>query len=213
MKRFTALVMTVMICVSFCACNKQDADNTYGGSDHEVDVVKLASSGRIPDVNFMLGDSVTAVKDELFSISAGMTHDEFCENMRDAGYEPDGKEYDGYVTETKSGDHVIMASLYNEENAGSVYCMYTDGHEKSGISAIAVVGEAYGFDGNTIIEYVKNAVDAEFTEEKADSNFYFLPKGEGAVCLTYELGSHKLELYFSEYRTFVAAVIYDMNIW
>ena len=216
MKRIFCLLIALCMCVSFCSCKKAEPEtDTYsGGSDHSVDVAKLASAGRIPEVEFMLGDSVEAVKDALFQISAGMTHEKFCENMREAGYEPDGSEYDGYVTETAVEDHTIMASLYNEDNASSVYCMYSPSKESSGISAIAVVGEVYGFDGNTVIEYVKNAMGLEFKESKADSDFYFLPKGDDdAVCLTYELGVHKLELYFSHYNTFVAAVLYDTNIW
>lgn len=216
MKRAFSLLLAFCMCFSFCSCKKENekTDTYSGGSEHSVDVVKLASAGRIPEVEFMLGDSVDAVKDALFQISAGMSHEKFCENMREAGFEPDGTEYEGYVTETAVEDHTIMASLYNEDNASSVYCMYTTSKEDSGISAIAVVGEVYGLDGNTIIEYAKNAMGMEYLESKADSDFYFLPKGDdGAVCLSYELGAHKLELYFSNYNTFVAAVLYDTNIW
>ena len=215
MKRLIAFLMAVCLGLTFCACKKEESktDTFSGGNDHSVEVAKLASAGRIPEVEFMLGDSVDAVKDALFQISAGMTHEEFCDSMREAGYEPDGTEYNGYVEETALEGHTVMASLYNEESANSVYCMYTSSKPDAGISAIAVVGEVYGFDGNTVIEYVKNAVGEEYTESEAKSDLYFLPKGEGATCLTYELGVHKLELYFSQYNTFVAAVLYDTNIW
>lgn len=216
MKKILAIITVLCVCFSFCSCKKENnSTDTYsGGNDHTVDVVKLASAGIIPEVDFMLGDSVEAVKDALFQISAGMSHEEFCKNMIEAGYEPDGSEYTGYITETAVDGHTVIASLYNEESASSVYGMYSNDNADAGISAIAVVGEVYGFDGNTIIEYVKNAIGEDFVENEAGSKFYFLPKGEdGAVCLTYELGAHKLELYFSQYNTFVAAVLYDTNIW
>ena len=216
MKKIVSILIVLSMCFAFCSCkNEVDKTDTYsGGSDHSVDVVKLASSGRIPEVEFLLGDSVEAVKNELFQLSAGMSHEEFCDNMREAGYEPDGSEYSGYVTETSVDDHTVMASLYNEDTASSVYGLYSDDNVDAGIAAIAVVVEDYGYDGNTVIEYVKNAMGEKYIEEKADSKFYFLPKGEdNATCLTYKLGVHKLELYFSQYNTFVAAVLYDTNIW
>ena len=216
MKKVLSILMVFCVCFAFSSCKKEsEKTDTYsGGSDHSVDVVKLASSGRIPEVEFLLGDSVEAVKNELFRLSAGMTHEEFCDNMREAGYEPDGSEYSGYVTETSVDGHTVMASLYNEDTSSSVYGLYSNDNVDAGISAIAVVGEVYGFDGNTVMEYVKNAMGEKYTEEKSNSKFYFLPKSEeNAVCLTYELGAHKLELYFSQYNTFVAAVLYDVNIW
>ncbi len=216
MKKIIAILLTTCLCFTFCSCsNKGSSSDDLGSSlSHSVDVAKLAASGRIPEVEFILGDSVDAVKDALFKISAGMSHEDFCDNMRDAGHEPDGTEYNGYVTTMESEGHTVMSSLYNEDTASSVYCMYTPNNIDAGISAIAVVGEVYGFDGNTLIDYAKNNIDAEYSEDEAKSNLYFLPKGsDGATCLTYELGAHKLELYFSQYNTFVAAVLYDTNVW
>ncbi len=207
------LIISLLLGLSACGSGESSSKDNID-SVHSVDVVKVATSGKIPDVEFILGDPVDGVKDILFEISAGMTHEEFCDNMREAGLEPDGTEYNGYVTTTSTEGHTIMSSLYNEDNASSVYCMYTTNKKDSGVSAIAVVGEAYGYDGNTMIDYVKDTVDAEYKETEAQNDLYFLPKGsDGATCLTYELGAHKLELYFSQYNTFVAAALYDTNIW
>ncbi len=214
MNKIVCFIISVILCMGLCACSNSNSNSKDKSekTEHSVDVAKLATEGQIPEAEFILGDPVDGVKDIIFELSAGMSHDEFCKNMRESGHEPDGTEYNGYVTTTASDSHTILSSLYNESN--SVYCMYTTKNENAGIAGIAVVGNAYGFDGNTLIDYVKSSIDAEYTEAPAASDLYFLPKGDdGATCLTYELGAHKLEIYFSQYNTFVAAALYDTNIW
>ena len=210
MKRITSVVMALILLIALCACNNSDKNNIK--VDHSVDVAKLAREGRIPEVEFIIGDSVDGVKDSLFQISAGMSHDDFVANMQEAGYAADGSEYSSYINIIEANGRTILSAADNKNNA--VYCMYNTENAESGIGAIAVIGDAYGFSGNTELDYVKGSINEKFIESKAQSDQSFLPKSDdGAICLTYELGVYKLEFYFSSYNTLSATVLYNTEIW
>lgn len=211
MKKIIALSMSVLMLLLSVGCSNK-ADDGIEKVDHSVNVTKLAREGRIPEVEFIVGDPVDGVKDSLFKLASGMSHDEFVSNMEKAGYTADGSEYTSYINMIESDGRTILSASYTDNDA--VYCMYSTEKDQQKISAIAVVGKAYGFDGNTVIDYVKGAIDEKFTEDKANSNLAFLPKGDdGATCLSYDLGIYKLEFYFSNYNTLSATVLYNTELW
>ena len=123
-----------------------------------------------------------------------------------------GKEYDSYIVTTKQNGRTVMSA--NDGDYSQIYCIFNTENEKSGIAAIAMKGNAYGFDGNTLKSYVKAAVDGKYKETEAQSDLGFLPKAsEGATQLSYEFGMYRLEFYFSSYDTLSATVLYDKNLW
>ncbi len=208
MRRIVGIALALVILLGLVGCNNTKSGNVK----HSVEVTKLARDGRIPEVEFVLGDPVDGVKDKLFELGAGMSHNEFVENMEEAGFTADGSEYTGYMNIIESNGRTILSASYNETDA--VYCMYNTENKEAGIGAIAVIGSAYGYDGNTVIDYVKNSVKEKFIETEAKSDISFLPKAEdGATCLVYETGIYKLEFYFSKYNTLAATVLYNTETW
>lgn len=213
MKRIISAVlsaMLLMLCI--CGCGTKDKADTSSVIKHSVNVAKIAKTGRIPEVDFVLGDPVDGVKDVLFEKSAGMTYEEYCNKIKASGNTPSDDEYGAYVISSLNSGHTILSANY--DNYNSVYCMYTTENESGGIAAIAVVGDAYGFNGNTMLNTVKASIAEKGTVAAADSTLGFLPKGDdGAVCLTYDFGLYKLEFYFSSYNTLVATVLYNTQLW
>lgn len=209
MKRIVTLVLSVIMLLALVGCGNNDKDSKI---EHSVDVSKLAREGRIPEIEFVVGDPVDGIKDALFKIGANMSHDDFVQNMQEAGYTPDGSEYTSYMNIIESDGRTILSASYNTSEA--IYCMYNTENQEAGISAIAVIGPAFGYDGNTVIDYVKNSIDETYTEEEAKSDLNFLPKSsDGAKVLSYEMGIYKLEFYFSSYDTLAATVIYNTETW
>ena len=209
MKRIVSILLSAILLLTLVGCGNKDTESKI---EHSVDVSKLAKEGRIPEIEFVIGDSVDGIKDALFEIAAGMTHDEFVNNMQEAGYVPDGSEYTSYMNIVESEGRTILSASSDTSNA--VYCMYNTENESAGISAIAVIGSAYGYDGNTVSDYVKNSIDEQFTESEAKSDLSFLPKSsDGATVVSYEMGIYKLEFYFSSYNTLAATVIYNTETW
>lgn len=213
MKKITAVitVIAVLLC-TLCACGKADnSSSTVSTVKHSVDVEKLAKSGRIPEVDFVLGDPVDGVKDVLFEKAAGMTYNEYCDKIKAAGHTP-GDEYSAYVVSSQSSGHTVLSA--NADNYNSIFCMYPTENESAGIAAIAVIGSAYGFDGNTLLDSVKAAISEKGSLGDAESTLGFLPKSDdGAKCLTYDFGIYKLEFYFSAYDTLSATVLYNTQLW
>lgn len=212
MKKALALLLTVCLVFSFAACGKNGSGDDSSKIKHSVEVAKLAGEGRIPEVDFVVGDPVEGVKDRLFKLGSGMSYDEFIANMKKAGHKPTGNEYDSYILTQKKDGHTIMSTTFNNDQ--SIYCMYNTENEKSGIAAIAIVGDAYGYNSNTLKKYVTGSIDSKYKTIKAQSDLEFLPKeSDGATAISYEMGMYKLEFYFSSYDTLAATVLYDTNIW
>lgn len=209
MKRIISIFLSIVMLLAFAGCGDKSKENKI---EHSVDVAKLAREGMIPEVDFVLGDPINGIKDELFKIGAKMSHDDFVKNMQEAGYTPDGSEYSGYMNIIETDGRTILSASYNVSDA--IYCMYNTENQEAGISAIAVIGSAFGYNGNTEIDYVKNSIDEKFTESEAKSDLSFLPKAsDGAKMLSYELGIYKLEFYFSSYNTLAATVLYNTENW
>ena len=214
MKKVLSIALLLVLAFTMFGCSKKETDDGKEKINHDVDVVKAASAGQIPEIEFLLGDSVDGVKDVLFEKSAGMTHQEFCNDMIKSGYTPDGTEYASYVNEMEIDGKTILSANYDEFN--TMHCIYNTDKKEAGIAAIAISGngEAYGFDTSTMIDYVKGAIDLEPKQEEAKSNLPFLPKSEdGATRLVYRIGDYKLEFYFSNYNTLSATILYNTNIW
>lgn len=212
MRKIISLLLAFCFVFSLSACGNSDTESKEEKINHDVDVAKLAADGRIPEVDFVLGDPIDGVKDRLFKLSSGMTYEEFTENMKSAGHEPTGNEYDSYIITQEKDGHTIMSATFNTNE--SIYCMYNTENEKSGIAAVAIVGGAYGYTSNTLKSYVTGSIDLKYENAEINNELAFLPKAEdGATCIAYEIGMYRLEFYFSGYDTLVATVLYDTNIW
>lgn len=217
MKKAFLLILALILVFNTTACGKKTNASSEESSKykHNVDVVRKAQNGSIPEVDFVLGDPVDSVKNIMFEYQAGMTYNEFCDAMRSAGYEPDGEtEYQGYVSFYDDGSHKIMSATLND--TATVNAIYNAENKDAGIAAIALVGDAFGYSGGTtVIDDVKSSIDAKFKESVCKGSKPYLPNGgNGLTCLTYDFDMYKLEMYFSaEYNTLTAAVLYDKNIW
>lgn len=211
MKKLVSIILSAALIFVFSGCGKNNSSDGGEKIEHSVEVAKLAAAGQIPEVEFLVGDPVDGVKNELFKLSSGMTYEDFCSEVKASGNELQGDMYSGYVSTTEQNGYTVLSSTYNEYN--SVYCIYPTDKENAKISAIAVQGPAYGFDNSSMKEYVKSAVEGKAEEAEITSEFSFIPKAsEGATCLRYEFGAYRLEFYFSPYDELSLTVLYDVNL-
>lgn len=209
MKRIISFITLLSLILTLSACGSKSTSSDGKNYKHDVKVTKLASKGRIPEVDVVLGDPVDGVKDYLFEKASGKTYEEFQEELKEANVQAD---YSAYITTQEMNGHTILSTIYDKHK--EVYCMYTNGRETDEIGAIAIKGEAYGYDTATLKDFIVNTIDAEYTEITEDSELNFLPNvTDGGSGISYNFGSYTLEFYFSQYDTLSATVIYDTTIW
>ena len=195
MKRIISIFCFISLLFTLTACGNNSTSSNEKKYKHDVNVVKVASKGTIPEVDVVLGDSVDGVQDYLFQKASGITYEQFQEQLKDANVEAD---YSAYITTREINGHTILSTIY--DNHKEVYCMYTNGRETDEIGAIAIKGEAFGYDTSTLKDFVINTINADYTEITQDSELDFIPNvTDGGSGISYKFGAYALEFYFSQY--------------
>lgn len=209
MKRIISIITLLSLMFVLSACGSNSTSSDAKNYKHDVKVKKLASQGRIPEIDIVLGDPVDGVKDYLFQKASGITYEQFQEDLKEENVQAD---YSVYINTQEIAGHTILSTIY--ETNKEVFCMYTNGREAEEIGAIAIKGDAYGYDTATLKDFVINTIDADYTEITEDSELNFLPNvTDGGSGISYNFGVYTLEFYFSQYDTLAATVIYDTTIW
>ncbi len=176
-QKIIALVCSCAILIfMFTACaEKQEKDENSTSSKYSLDIVALASSGKIPEIPFTLGSSV----DEIVSFYKKQLEND------DMAYE---------LVESQDGDNTVL-------DYGS-YAYYYDTEQKAnGIKGITSVDTVFGFAVGSVImlDDVKQALGENYTESVPTSKDLFFLPGEapqGAKMLYVNAGDNVLKLFF-----------------
>ena len=209
MKKLISILTLISLVLTLSACGSKSTSSDEENYKHDVNVVKIASQGRVPEFDIVLGDSADGIKDYLFELASGITYEQFQEQLKEHQVEAD---YSAYITTQEMNGRTILSTIY--ENHKEIYCMYMNGRQEDEVGAILIKGDAFGYDTATLKDFVVNTIDAEYTDITENSEFNFVPKvTEGGSGISYTFGEYVLEFYFSQYDTLAATMIYDTNIW
>ena len=176
MKKILSLILAaLMLFVVFTGCEKvEDKDNSSVASKPTVQLVELASKGKIPEMQFGIGAGVDEVK-------------EYYNNQ--IANDPQAAEVLEYTVDE-----------YTKIDLGAFAYYYETENKEGGIVGVTSVDKAFGFSMNlALLEDVlavagENAVETLAT----DSELFFIPGGapEGAKKIYLTAGEYELKLFF-----------------
>lgn len=186
MKRVTAVVLCLAVCVLFTGCGKKGPDSTVGSTA----VAKYIENGSIPECKFSLG----ADRDEVLS---GVK-----EALNETGYVgeegEDMPEYTEYETESY---YVISTEEFN----------YYFGLDDGKLKCIAAFGDSYGFSHGAVITEVRDSMEknghtaSEGTVLPQDA--FFLYGNAERTKLEYTFGSNTAMFVFEDNALCATALI------
>ncbi len=187
MKKIVSILLSAVILFSFAACGKEKAES----STPSVDLEYYAKLGSIPDCPYKLGQDIEELKSAL-------------ETAEKETVEAGGD----YVYQVTEGELSVQI------NNGSYIYYYEKDKEVAGISYIAALDSAFGFDSGESILSVKDALAGiEYTEEDATSdNVFFMLGFSGGKLLKYTFDNITIIFVFSD-SMLTAAAIYDTDNW
>ena len=147
MKKVLCILLSICLLMSFTACSKKEESSSKSNLDLEY----YAKLGKIPECDYVLGEDVEKVRDELSDFAES---EEGAETLFD---EVEGDEV-SYITN------------------GNYNFYYKNEKEDEGISYIVSYGKAYEFETGELILNVKEALSGtKYTEEDInDENAFFL---------------------------------------
>lgn len=180
MKKFLCIILSVLLCLSFAACGKEEA----GDSKNKGEIDAYAAKGEIPELSVKLGTSP----------------DEAIAYYSNQAQEQQNADLELYTTEGQTA-----VNLSNGQH--SFY--YEKVRLVDGISVIAITGgTAFGLDlaYTTTQSDVIAKLSAEYTVTAATpEQLYFLPGTvEGGEVLSCTLGDVRLDFFF--FDGFLSAV-------
>lgn len=191
-KKYFALIMCLVLCVSFSACGSKKTEKIG------VDVSYYAKLGKIKECDFALGDNGEQVVEEIkATIPSG-----------------DGEDAGDTHTET-DGDEIEFCNTYEGEGYVSVDIpgiTFRYNSESKKIYRIVSLKEAYGFQTGTISIEVQKAMKSYGleTEERSltEEERLMAAGSESDTCLEYKFGENYVLFFFSE-NALYATVIYN----
>lgn len=188
MKRILAVILCVALAFSLCACGEAKNDSS-ANTGNGVDLEKVLTDGKIPELAVSLGMSETDVK-TLHNYSEDATGE--------TGF---------YIFKEKD------VTYFQTENA--VY-YYKNDNKEAGISAIVGFTTVCGIACNAFEtpSDVKAAFPSvEFTEgEVTKEDMYFLVGGDEFTKLSLEKGSRRIDFVFFE-NQLNTVILIDTENW
>ncbi len=184
MKKVLSIILSVLLIFAvFTACEKVDhKENNSVSSKPSVMLSELASSGKIPEMQFGIGAGVDEVKKH------------YQDQMASDPYAPELLEY--------------TVDEYTKLDLGSYAYYYETDNKAGGIVGVTAVDKAFGFSMNlAMLEDVKAAAGEDAVETlTTDAELFFLPGGtpEGAKKIYLNAGDYELKLFF--FNGYLAAV-------
>ena len=186
MKKITAVVLCLAVCMLFTGCGKKKADSTVGSTA----VAKYIENGNIPECEFSLGMS----KDDVLARVKETVNGE--DSVGEEG--EDAPEYTEYETESY---YVVSTEEFN----------YYFGLDDGKLKCIAAFGDAYGFSHGAVITEVKNSMQkngytaSEGTLSPQDA--FFLYGNADRSKLEYTFGSNTAMFVFEDSALCATALI------
>ena len=203
MKKLLALILCLLLALSFAACSKSNgpvsSDDTASVADKSEEFARAVGEGKIPEIKFALGDSVDDLREH---------YNELCEDMEE-NHESGGHVHtDSDILLNKSEGEL---SVTYEISTEKYY--YEKAKRKNGISVICSLEDAFGFKQGTSRTDVEAALASlTLTALNAgEDELYFVPIAE-AIVLRYKNEGKQLDFYFSS-NELVAAVLRDTANW
>ncbi len=202
MKKLFTVILAVLMLFSLAACGGKDDTETPSAPaipDKSDEVAAAVSEGRIPELEFKLGDSTSDLRTRF---------NELLEDMEDA-HEGGGHVHnDGDILLDKSEGELSMT--YTVGTAGYYY---EKEKSKNGIAVLLSLEDAFGFKQGTPRADVETAL-AKLSLKSlnaGEDELYFVPIPE-AIILRYKKDGRQLDFYFSD-NELVATVLRDLNNW
>ena len=200
-KIFAVLLSVVLIASLFSACSKETvSSNDY--SENKTAIEKGIAEGKIPEIDYALGDNPDGIKKHFDDLLAQDDH---------LGEEDHSHSHDEVTsfTVTEGFSTVKM-------DAGKFVYHYEKDKKANGISVIVSYTEAFGFTaGETTMQEVSACFDqnaiTKFTASEDDMYFLVFPI-ENTMILRRESGNKRLDFYFSE-NVLVAVTLIDKANW
>lgn len=156
MKKIICILLTAVIGLSLCACKEDDVS-----SDTGVDIGYYVSLGRIPECDYLIGDSAAEIVEYYATLQASQ--------------QATGEEITEF--ETVEGENTVLL------DCGTHGYYYRKAAADDGISYIVCYGEAFGFEIGTLITQINQSVSGvELTKsEVTREDVFFMLSDTGTV--------------------------------
>lgn len=197
MKKFLAFILVILVIFTFVSCKKKETNTAT------IDVEYYANLGKMPEIEFSLGDDVETVKKGLEK-----NYDEYLESEKD--------------NENHNHDHDSTAVTFNEIegknnvllNNGTTYYYYVKAKADDGIAYIVHREKSFGFELGTSIVDVKKALgDTKHNEsEVTDENAFFATGLTNGTLLEIVNGDVVTMFVFHENELYATAM-YNKKVW
>ena len=192
MKKILALILCLCLFFSLAGCkdNNGGSDSSSNGTTSTVKIKNDLKEGRIPELPFALGCSVSDAQDILNAL----------EKLPEGVEVEEGYTY--YSTKV-SGDAVRLSCEGN-------FYYYNTSKSSKGISAIATFGDAYGFKiGIDMLSDITEAIRQEGTiySPKADDLYFIFgqPETDKYQAVYYTAGDFRVDFVF--YDSYLSATL------
>jgi len=191
MKRIVALALSVIFVFSLTACSEENIVSNEIEGLNDIDLKYYADQGKIPEIEFKIGDSPDDIIAELEKKEAEASKNEHYYHFVHEG-------------ETK----VLISTGINEY-------YYKNDKKDNGISFIVCFDDSFGFKlGDNILAVEKSLKDYDLKEEALSKEYKFFYPGEfeSATVLKADFEKNTIMFIFSN-NTFCASVIYSNENW
>ena len=202
MKKIIAVILSLLfITCLFSACSKESvSSNDY--TNNKTAIENGINDGKIPEIDFALGDNPDGIKKHFDDLLAGGDH---------SGEEDHNHSHDEVTSFT-----VTEGFSTAKMDAGKFVYHYEKDKKANGVSVIVSYTNAFGFTaGETTMQEVSACFDqnaiTKFTASEDDMYFLVYPI-ENTMILRKESDNIRLDFYFSE-NVLVAVVLMDKNNW
>ncbi len=202
MKRIIAICLSlVLIACVFSACSNE-VTSSNDITDNKTAILEGKENGKIPEIDYALGDNPDGIKKHFDDLLAKDDHSEE-ENHNHSHDE---------VTNFTITEGISTVKM----DAGKFVYHYEKDKKANGISVIVSYTKAFGFTaGETIMQEVSDCFEQNsittFTASEDDMYFLVYPLDD-CMILRNESDNIRLDFYFSE-NVLVAVVLMDKNNW
>ena len=201
-KRILAVILAIMMLVGLAACKKNDdtaSSDTNTLPDKSSDIAAAVAEGKIPELEFKLGDEISVLRDR---------YNELYSDMQDA-HTGEGHVHD-------DGDVLLDMSEGNLSvtyNIGTASYYYEKEKKQSGIAVVCSLQDAFGFKQGTSRSDIEGSLASLSLKSlnAGEDELYFVPIPD-AIVLRYKKDGRQLDFYFSD-NELVATVLRDLNNW
>ncbi|MBE6729027.1 MAG: hypothetical protein E7568_02190 [Ruminococcaceae bacterium] len=192
MKKAVAIIMALLLCLSFSACKEKNIN----GGQPSIDINYFLGVGQISEAKYAIGNNPDAIE-------------------RDAEMQKEQHNHEG----GDGHEGIISYEDYNGKEAyivdGFYYCFET-GTEAEGISLIIGTDTVYGFTAGISTKFEINSALSSMNPENVKSgseDFFYMPFAmEDVDTLVCKNGNMVLKFYF-ENDIMISACIYNSDKW